>query len=80
MKKVYFKGYYGNKNLGDDVFTVTAAWICKNYWKNYVPIFIGKKLPVIEHQNIAVIEASGLKKRIIELYYAIISDKVHIIV
>ncbi|CAN7341667.1 polysaccharide pyruvyl transferase family protein [Paenibacillus sp. LjRoot56] len=49
-KKIYFKGYYGFKNLGDDIFCVTADWVCNNLWENVTPIFIGNNLPLVSKQ------------------------------
>ena len=51
---IYFKGYYGFKNLGDDIFTVTADWICNNLWTSYKPIFLGENLPNISSNAIKI--------------------------
>jgi hypothetical protein len=48
-KSIYFKGYFGFKNLGDDIFCVTADYICNNIWENTRPIFIGRDLPLISN-------------------------------
>lgn len=52
MKKIYFKGYYGYENLGDDIFTITAEWICNNYWVGFRPVFIGRSLPALSKYSI----------------------------
>ena len=67
MKKIYFKGYYGYENLGDDIFTVTAAWICNTLWSNCVPVFIGRKLPVINNTAKKIEINNDFFKRIVEL-------------
>lgn len=46
-RKVYFKGHYGFRNLGDDIFTVTADWLCNNLWLDIEPVFIGPHLPLL---------------------------------
>ena len=51
-KRIYFRGYYGYKNTGDDIFCVTADWICNELWSNTKPIFIGKDLPKLS--NLAI--------------------------
>ncbi|WP_335871161.1 polysaccharide pyruvyl transferase family protein [Bacillus sp. 2205SS5-2] len=76
MKKIYFKGYYGFKNLGDDIFTVTAEWICNNIWKNRKPIFIGHSLPDVSNKTIKVEIKNGLLRRIIELIVCIFSRRI----
>lgn len=52
MKKIFFKGYYGYENLGDDIFVITAEWICNNLWSNYRPVFVGKKLPRLSSSSV----------------------------
>jgi hypothetical protein len=47
MKRIFFKGHYGYKNVGDDSFVITADWICQNIWNDTIPYFIGIELPVI---------------------------------
>ncbi len=76
MKKIYFKGYYGFKNIGDDIFCVTADWICNNIWDNVEAVFIGKDLPrlssrakVYNFNNINV-------KRVFELFTLFRVDKI----
>lgn len=44
MKKIFFKGYYGFKNLGDDLYVNIAAYICQNFLK-VTPYFVGSNLP-----------------------------------
>lgn len=44
MKKIFFKGYYGFSNFGDDIFVLTADYITKKYL-NCQAIFIGEILP-----------------------------------
>ena len=51
-KRIYFKGYYGFKNIGDDIFCVTADWVCNRIWGNKKPIFIGKELPNLSNNSI----------------------------
>jgi len=49
LKKIYFYGYYGFRNIGDDVFCVVADWICSNIWKNTQGVFVGKDLPKLSN-------------------------------
>ena len=49
-KTIYFKGYYGFKNMGDDIFAVTADWLCNNIWEDGKAIFIGSDLPKLSTQ------------------------------
>lgn len=53
MKKqqIYFKGYYGYKNIGDDIFCVTADWLCNNLWDNKRAVFIGPNLPNVSKSS-----------------------------
>lgn len=44
-KLVYFKGYYGFKNIGDDIFCITADWLCKEMLNDKKAIVIGENLP-----------------------------------
>ncbi|WHY00415.1 polysaccharide pyruvyl transferase family protein [Neobacillus sp. DY30] len=67
MKKIYFKGYYGYKNLGDDIFAVTAEWICNNLWNNCTPIIIGKDLPIISKGTKRIEIKNELLRRGVEL-------------
>lgn len=50
-KKIYFKGYFGFKNVGDDIFCVTADWVCNNIWKKKEAIFIGEELPKLSNNS-----------------------------
>lgn len=51
MKKIYFYGYYGFKNIGDDVFCVVADWICNNIWENVKGVFVGQSLPKLSNHT-----------------------------
>lgn len=51
MKNIYFKGYYVFKNLGDDIFAVTADWICNNLWTGYNQVFLGNELPILSKKS-----------------------------
>lgn len=33
MRSILFTGYYGNKNLGDDIFGLISVWASDKYWK-----------------------------------------------
>ncbi|NLY78050.1 MAG: polysaccharide pyruvyl transferase family protein [Tissierellia bacterium] len=76
MKKIYFKGYYGYKNIGDDVFCVTADWICNNIWENVQAVFIGKDLPKLSNNAKVYSFNNGTIKRIFELINLIRMDKI----
>lgn len=71
MKKIYFKGYYGFQNLGDDIFCVTADWICKNYWANYEPIFLGNKLPKISNSKQKIEIENAVARKVLEFIISI---------
>jgi len=75
MKKVYFIGYYGYKNMGDDVFCAVADWICGNIWKNVEPVFIGKDLPKLSHRAKAY-HVDNILKKILKSIYLIRADKI----
>lgn len=76
MKKIYFKGYYGYKNLGDDIFTLSAEWICNNIWGNSKPIIIGENLPQVAQSTKKIIVKHGFMKNIIEFLVCIFSSKI----
>lgn len=67
-KKIYVKGYYGYKNLGDDVFTVTAEWIFNEYFEGISPIFIGKNLPQLKNSSIKFEPQNSVVKKILEFF------------
>lgn len=51
MKKIYFKGYYGYKNLGDDVFTITSQYLATVYGEDIETYYVGQNLPKIDLLN-----------------------------
>lgn len=67
-KKVYFKGYYGNRNLGDDVFVIVADWICNNLWKDVQPLFFGNDIPHVSQIALKHKRKKSLLGKIQELY------------
>ncbi|XHB96080.1 hypothetical protein AAFF39_05590 [Lactococcus garvieae] len=36
--------------MGDDIFAVTADWLCNNIWEDGKAIFIGSDLPKLSTQ------------------------------
>lgn len=68
MNKIYFKGYYGFENLGDDMFCVTADWIANNLWEEKIPMFVGNNLPQLSDKAIVMNSKNDYFKRIYELY------------
>lgn len=67
MKKIYVKGYYGFKNLGDDIFFLVSQYIFKTYLKNFEPIYIGVNLPKTDVKFKVYIPKSQLKRRLLEM-------------
>ena len=45
MSKYIFDGYYGYKNVGDDVFCIIAEWGSRKYWKASSISFMAEELP-----------------------------------
>lgn len=76
MKKIYFKGYYGFKNLGDDIFCVTADWICNHLWKESFPIFIGDSIPNISNNAKKIETKNRFYKKIWEIYICLKADHI----
>lgn len=50
MKKIFFKGYYGFQNLGDDLFVKAAEFLAVNRL-NAVPHFVGTNLPKLSKKS-----------------------------
>lgn len=65
--RVYFKGYYGHKNIGDDIFCVTADWICNNIWNNVESIFVGESLPILSKNSICYQSGNPRIRRLFEV-------------
>lgn len=74
MKKIYFKGYYGFKNLGDDIFCATADWICNNLWKDKKAIFLGRDLPAVSKNSVKIGIRNYWLRKLIELFLVLGSD------
>lgn len=51
-KKILFAGYYGYKNLGDDMFGLVSIWGAKEYWKNQNTYLLSSQGPVSKDINI----------------------------
>lgn len=69
--KIFFKGYYGFENIGDDIFVHIADWYIKNYNNQIQPIFIGRTLPY----GINYIKTKNkMEKNFYDLKYLIKSD------
>ncbi|PKE50828.1 polysaccharide pyruvyl transferase family protein [Macrococcoides caseolyticum] len=71
--KIFFKGYYGFNNLGDDIFVHAALWYCKNFLPGSKPLFVGKNLPT---KLYGTQSKTQLSKNIYELYYSFKCDHV----
>lgn len=76
MKKIYFKGYYGFKNLGDDIFTVTADWICNNLWEGHKPIFLGESLPKVSDSAKKIEIRNTSMRRLYEIIICLMSKNI----
>jgi polysaccharide pyruvyl transferase WcaK-like protein len=51
-KKILFTGYYGQKNIGDDIFGIISILGSKKYWNNSKTSLFSAKGPSIEKINI----------------------------
>lgn len=52
MKKIiFFKGYYGFKNIGDDIFVLVAEYVTEKYLES-MGLFIGNDLPKTPGESI----------------------------
>lgn len=70
MKKyIYFKGYHGNQNIGDDIFVIVADWICSDLFKelSFTPVFFGNHLPIVSKSAINIKRKGGLRGKFQEL-------------
>lgn len=76
MKQTYVKGFYGNKNIGDDIFTVTAKWVFDNYFLNTTPVFIGKNLPLMPNGTKLYKTKYDFTRRLVELYILLRAETV----
>lgn len=76
MKKIYFKGYYGFKNIGDDIFCVAADWISNEIWEDSQAVFIGENLPIVSDNAKVYHFDNHLIKRMFELYTLFVMDKI----
>lgn len=77
-KKVYFKGHYGFENLGDDIFTVAADWICNKLWKDVTPFFIGPKLPLLSNKSKKYEIQNPILKKLYEFFICLrVSNIIH---
>lgn len=74
--EIYFKGYYGFKNIGDDVFCVTADWLCENYWVDKQPVFIGENLPNLSKSARVIKNKNYWVRRLFELLICIRVSKI----
>jgi polysaccharide pyruvyl transferase WcaK-like protein len=70
-KKIYFKGYYGFKNIGDDIFCIAADWLCNNLWKDKTQIFIGGRLPFVSNNAKKIEISNRFYKKIYEFFICI---------
>ncbi|WP_436891281.1 polysaccharide pyruvyl transferase family protein [Mammaliicoccus sciuri] len=69
--KIFFKGYYGFENLGDDIFVHVAKWFSEKYGYKYK--IHGYKLPNnIKGKKIN----SKMKKNLYDIYYAFSCQKI----
>lgn len=76
MRKVYFKGYYGFKNIGDDIFCVTADWICTNFWGNITGIFIGEQLPLLSSEAKKYQSSNYFIRKLNEIWVLLVADEI----
>ncbi|MDO0993977.1 polysaccharide pyruvyl transferase family protein [Staphylococcus borealis] len=69
--KVFFKGYYGFKNIGDDIFVHTIDWFCKKYNLHY--LIHGYELPYGINGKLI---SNKFKKNFYDLFYAFRANKI----
>ena len=48
--KIFFEGFYGFKNAGDDAFVEVSSWGAEKYWKCNDNFFSGASLPETIHK------------------------------
>jgi polysaccharide pyruvyl transferase WcaK-like protein len=60
MRDYFFDGYYGYKNVGDDVFCVIAEWGSKKYWKAGNISFMAQELPDLHGSAKSVIPRNNI--------------------
>lgn len=69
--KVFFKGYYGFENLGDDIFVHVAKWYCEKYGIDY--LIHGKNLPDgIKGKNVR----NKVEKLMFDILYSCFSNQI----
>lgn len=76
LRKIYFKGYYGFNNVGDDIFCVTADWICNNLWNNITPVFIGERLPLLSSSAKKYQSPSYVIRKLYEIWVCLVADNI----
>lgn len=75
MKKIFFKGYYGFQNLGDDLFVKSAEFLAVNRL-NAVPHFVGTNLPKLSKKSKKSEAPNRQLARIYELCACIRADRI----
>ena len=48
--KIFFEGFYGFKNAGDDAFVEVSSWGAEKYWNCNDNFFLGASLPETVHK------------------------------
>jgi len=74
--KIYFKGYYGYKNIGDDIFCVTADWVTNKYLRENKAIFVGENLPLLSNNAIRINIKNTFLRKFTELFITFYADKI----
>jgi len=72
---IFFKGFYGFKNIGDDIFVAVAEHIANNYF-GYRAIFVGKNLPITAGKSLKISLRNRGVCRIVELICSCVATKI----
>lgn len=75
-KYMYFKGFYGYRNLGDDIFCVAADWITRSVWSKKRAIFIGDNLPNVSNNSKVFNIKNAYIRRIVEVFISIFANTI----
>lgn len=75
-KVIYFKGFYGYKNLGDDIFCVTADWLTNNLWQDKRAIIIGDNLPILSKKSLIINTKNRSLRKVLEILISLYVDNI----
>lgn len=74
-KRIFFKGYYGFQNIGDDLFVKTAEYLSQRML-NAQPCFVGQRLPDLCADSRGITVKSRRAGQLCEIVCALHSDAV----